>query len=113
MVFGIRYLFHSKKADEDDNLSLTSIAIPSGKYTVFSTDFGGFADNVLSKLRGQIFDSWLPDSGYKQTDIYEVEVYYLYPKTKRINTTMRYRFQLNSVNYTVLNKSGRYFQLQN
>lgn len=73
----------AKKADEIDNLSLTDITIPSGKYAVFSTNFGGFAGDVLPKLREQIFDCWLPDSGYKQTDDYEVEVYYLYPKNEK------------------------------
>ena len=74
----------AKKANEiDDNPSLASITIPSGKYAVFSTDSGSFAGDVLPKLREQIFDCWLPDSGYKQTDDYEVEVYYLYPKDEK------------------------------
>ena len=73
----------AKKADEIDNSSLTGITIPSGKYAVFSTNFGGFAGDVLPKLREQIFDCWLPDSGYKQTDDYEVEVYYLFPKAEK------------------------------
>ena len=74
----------AKQADEvSDNPSLTDIIIPSGKYAVFSTDFGGFAGDLLPKLREQIFDCWLPDSGYKQSDDYEVEVYYLYPKTEK------------------------------
>ena len=73
----------AKKADEIDNPSLTSITISSGKYAVFSTDSGGFAGDVLPKLREQIFDCWLPNSSYKQTDDYEVEVYYLYPKDEK------------------------------
>ena len=73
----------AKKADEIDNISLTDITIPSGKYAVFSSDFGGFAGDVLPKLREHIIDCWLPDSGYKQTDDYEVEVYYLYPKSQK------------------------------
>ena len=48
-----------------------------------STDSGEFAGDVLPKLREQIFDCWLPDSGYKQTDDYEVEVYHLYPKIQK------------------------------
>ena len=74
----------AKQADEVfEKPSLTDITIPSGKYAVFSTDFGGFAGDVLPKLREQIFDCWLPDSGYKQTSAYEVEVYYLYPKDEK------------------------------
>ena len=74
----------AKQADEaSDNPYLTGITIPSGKYAVFSTDFGGFAGVVFPKLREQIFECWLSDSGYKQTYDYEVEVYYLYPKTEK------------------------------
>lgn len=74
----------AKEANEvSDNHYITGITIPSGRYTVFSTDFGGFAGDVLPKLREQIFDCWLPDSDYKQSDDCEVEVYYLYPKTEK------------------------------
>ena len=73
----------AKQEDELSDFSLNVITIPSGKYAVFTTDFGGFAGDVLPKLREQIFDCWLPDSGYKQTNDYEVEVYYLYPKTEK------------------------------
>ena len=74
----------AKQADEvSDNPYLTGITIPSCKYAVFSTDFGGFAGVVFPKLRAQIFDCWLPDSGYKQKSDYEVEVYYLYSKDKK------------------------------
>ena len=42
----------AKQADEVfEKPSLTDITIPSGKYAVFSTDFGGFAGDVLPKLR--------------------------------------------------------------
>ncbi len=73
----------AKKDNEADDFTLDSITIPQGKYAVFSTDFGGFAGDVLPKIREQIFDCWLPDSDYTQTDDYEVEVYYLYPKTEK------------------------------
>ena len=73
----------AKKADEIDNPSLTNITIPSGKYAVFSTDFGVFAGVVLPRLREQLFDCWMPDSGCKQINDYEVEVYYLYPKGEK------------------------------
>lgn len=73
----------AKKANEIDNPNLESIKIPAGKYAVFSTDFGGFAGDVLPKLREQIFDCWMPDSGYKQASDYELEVYYIYPKTEK------------------------------
>ena len=75
MGFGIKVTYSiAKKADEIDNPSLTAITIPSGKYAVFSTDSGSFAGDVLPKLRAQIFDCWLPDTSYKQKDVYEVDV---------------------------------------
>lgn len=73
----------AKKANEIDNPNLESIKIPAGKYAVFSTDFGGFAGDVLPKLRERIFDCWFPDSEYEQTHDYEVEIYYLYPKNEK------------------------------
>lgn len=73
----------AKKSEEIDNPSLVSITIPSGKYAMFSTDFDGFAGFVLPKLREKIFDCWLPDSRHRQTDDYEVEIYYLYPKVEK------------------------------
>ena len=74
----------AKQPDEiSDNPSLIRITIPPGKYAVFSTDFGGFAGDVLPKLREKIFDCWLSDSGCRQSKDYEVEVYYLYPKNEK------------------------------
>lgn len=73
----------AKKDNEIDNHRLEKIIIPAGKYAVFSTDIGGFAGDVLPKLREQIFSCWLPDSGYSQVNDFEVEVYYLYPKTQK------------------------------
>ncbi len=73
----------AKNADEISNTDLESITIPSGKYAVFKTNFGSFAGDILPKLREQIFACWLPDSEYTQTNDYEVEVYYLYPKSEK------------------------------
>lgn len=73
----------AKKQGEAERKELETIVIPSGKYAVFTSDFGGFAGDVLPKLREQIFDSWLADSSYKQTADYEVEVYHLFPKSEK------------------------------
>lgn len=73
----------TKKANELISPNLESITILAGKYAVFLTEFGGFAGDILPKLREQIFDCWMPDSGYKQASDYELEVYYLYPKTEK------------------------------
>lgn len=67
------------RAKEDtafDNLE--SVQIKSAEYAVFTTETGGYAGDELPKLRSLIFDSWLPDSMYKQVDDYEIEVYHLW-----------------------------------
>lgn len=70
----------AKKDKDVCNLNLETIIIPSGKYAMFSTEFGGYAGDELPKLRKKIFSCWLADSGYEQTHDYEVEVYHLSPK---------------------------------
>jgi AraC family transcriptional regulator len=73
----------AKRQGEAEGKELETTIIPSGKYAVFMSDFGGFAGNVLPKMREQIFDSWLADSGYKQTVDYEVEVYHLFSQSEK------------------------------
>lgn len=57
--------------------NLTKTVIPSGKYAVFTTECGGYAGDELPKLHSQIFDCWLPESGYVMTRDFELEVYHL------------------------------------
>lgn len=72
------------KAENEANTTGTEqCEIPAGTYAVFSTGYGGFAGDELPKLREQIFDAWLSDSGYIQTHDYEVEVYHLYSKNEK------------------------------
>ena len=52
--------------------------IPAGKYAAFSTDPGGLAWEELPRLFELIFDSWLPDSGYRLRNPDIVEVYHLW-----------------------------------
>ena len=52
--------------------------IPAGTYAAFTSEPGGFAGDVLSQLRDQIINSWLPDSGYEQTREMEIELYHLW-----------------------------------
>lgn len=73
----------AKAKNEVDFIELETHEIPSGTYAVFTTGYGGFAGDELPKLREQIFDAWLADSGYVQTSDYEVEVYHLFPKTEK------------------------------
>jgi len=73
----------AKRQGEAEGKELENIIIPSGKYAVFMSNSGGFAGVVLPKMREQIFDSWLADSVYKQTEDYEVEVYYLFSTSEK------------------------------
>ncbi len=54
------------------------VRVPAGAYAVFTSGRGGMAGEELPKLREQIFDSWLSDSGYRQAGDFEMEVYHLY-----------------------------------
>lgn len=72
-----KYLIAREKEDaKNDNLE--RYIIPAGTYAVFKTERGGFAWEELPKLRDLIFDSWLPNSEYKQTSDFEMEVYHLW-----------------------------------
>lgn len=73
----------AKDLKSDEKNKLDKIVIPSGRYAIFKTGNGGFAGEELPKLRTQIFESWLPDSGYIQSFDFEVEVYYLYQKNQK------------------------------
>lgn len=57
--------------------NLIKTVIPSGQYAVFTTECGGYAGDELPKLHSQIFDCWLPDSGYEISRDFELEVYHL------------------------------------
>lgn len=46
----------------------------------FTTERGGYAGDVLPRLRDLIFNSWLPDSGYRQSADLEIEIYHLWTK---------------------------------
>lgn len=58
--------------------SLTRSAIPAGAYAAFQTARGGLAWEELPKLYEQIFDAWLPSSGFRQRDDYVIEVLHLW-----------------------------------
>lgn len=76
-----KYSIAKSCSEADENLE--DIVIPAHKYAIFSTEKGGFAGDELPKLRKMIFDCWLPDTEYKKTDDFEIEVYHLYSKTEK------------------------------
>ena len=65
-----------KKYTENDHLKKQ--IIPAGMYAAFTTEKGVYAGDALPKLHDLIFNSWLPDSKYKQTGDLEIEVYHLW-----------------------------------
>lgn len=81
MWYGIwsngKYLIAREKQDTKND-ALERFIIPAGTYAVFKTERGGFAWEEIPRLRELIVDSWLPDSEYKQTNEFEMEVYHLW-----------------------------------
>ncbi len=71
-----RYAIAREKEDVSGE-KLEKQSIPAGLYAKFITEKGGYAGDALPRLRDLIFNSWLPDSGYKLSGDYEVEVYHL------------------------------------
>ncbi len=67
----------ARKAEDVSGKNFEKQIIPAGLYAMFMTEKGGYAGDEIPKLRDLIFNSWLPDSGYKPKADYEVEVYHL------------------------------------
>lgn len=73
----------AKPKDKADETETETCDIPAGKYAAFSTECGGYAGDELPGLREMIFESWLSGSGYVQTHDYEIEIYHLFPKSRK------------------------------
>lgn len=73
---GSKY-FIGRAAENVTAKHLEKQVIPSETFAVFVSEKGGYAGVELPKLREQIFDLWLPTSGYRQKEDFEIEVYYL------------------------------------
>lgn len=67
-----------------------TVCVPAGTYAVFTTERGGMAGDELPKLHEAVFQSWFPDSGYRQTEDFEMEIYHLYPLHPREEKLKRY-----------------------
>lgn len=84
MWSGNKY-FIGRTADKVKTENLEKQIIPSETYAVFVSEKGGYAGVELPKLREQIFDLWLPTSGYRQKENFEIEVYHLCNSENRAN----------------------------
>lgn len=73
----------ARAPDDATGSGLAEIAVSGGTYAMFRSGCGGFAGEELPKLRKQIFEAWLADSGWKQSRDCEVEVYHLMPKSEK------------------------------
>ena len=65
------------KIESGVDVSLAEI-IPAGEYAAFTSARGGFAGDEIPKLWSLIFDSWLPDSGYRLRSGDVIEVLHLW-----------------------------------
>jgi hypothetical protein len=72
-----RYMVARKAADARDVSALEKCVLPAGTYAAFRTGCGGLAWEEFPRLFGQIFDSWLPSSGYRQRGDLAIEVLHL------------------------------------
>ena len=71
------YMIAREKADTK-NGALEKRTIPAGTYAAFRTGCGGLAWEEFPKLFELIWDSWLPTSGYRQTQDMMIEVLHLW-----------------------------------
>ncbi|HBL84167.1 MAG: hypothetical protein A2Y17_12950 [Clostridiales bacterium GWF2_38_85] len=72
-----KYTIARAKADTKND-ALEKHIILSGTYAAFKTECGGLAWEEFPKLFELIFDSWLPNSEYKQKGNLIVEIYHLW-----------------------------------
>lgn len=72
-----KYMIARDQADTKTD-SLEVRTIPAGTYATFKTECGGLAWEEFPKLFGQIFDSWVPSSEYRQTSDLAIEVLHLW-----------------------------------
>lgn len=74
---GGKYMIAREKSDiKADGLEMR--VLPAGKYAAFKTERGGNAWDEFPKLFEQIFDSWLPSSGYKLKSDLAIEILHLW-----------------------------------
>ena len=71
-----KYMTARKKFDTTGD-NLEKYVIPAGTYAAFTSEKGGYAGDELPKMHELIFNSWLPNSEYVQSNDLEIEVYHL------------------------------------
>ncbi len=79
--FGIwangKYMVARKAQDVKDPTTLEKFTLPAGTYAAFRTGRGGLAWEEFPRLFSQIFESWLPTSGWRHKGDLVIEVLHL------------------------------------
>ncbi len=83
-----KYMIAREKSNTQ-NYNLEKSTIPAGDYAVFKTEKGTLAWEEFPKLFELIFDSWLPNSQYKQKGSMIIEVLHLFTE-KQIRDKNKY-----------------------
>lgn len=72
-----KYMIAREKADIKAD-GLETRVLPAGTYAAFKTERGGNTWDEFPKLFEQIFDSWLPSSGYRLKSDLMIEILHLW-----------------------------------
>ncbi len=72
-----KYMVAREAKDAKDVSVLEKRVLPAGTYAAFRTGRGGLAWEEFPRLFGQIFESWLPASGYRHKGDLAIEVLHL------------------------------------
>lgn len=72
-----KYMIARERSDIKAD-GLETRVLPAGTYAAFKTERGGNAWDEFPKLFEQIFDSWLPSSGYKLKSDLAIEILHLW-----------------------------------
>ncbi len=70
--------FIGREASLVQRENLEKLTLPAGTYAAFATEKGCYAGEVMPQLWEEIFESWLPSSGYRLTGEHVIEVYHLW-----------------------------------
>ena len=73
----------ARAAEEAVYKNTEDVCIFAGTYAVFTSEKGGFAGEVLPRMREQIREKALKDAGFQPASEVEIEVYHLFPRQEK------------------------------
>ena len=68
-----------------------TVVIPAGTYAVFTSEKGGFAGDILPRMRRRSSEKTLCDAGYAPVDGVEIEAYHLFEREQKGERYYEYR----------------------